>query len=809
VALPPKVRITIAAATASGLATLALATGLARRGGFGPGYELAPLTVLLAFSWAFPLLVLRNEDTEAFHLDEGFFVAMALLLPVLGTLVVFAAASALGQCIRRRPMARFLFNSGQIVTATGLGLAVTHALAPIHPGHVSPRVLGAAAAGAAVFMVVSAVAVSLIISFNEGKSVVHELTNGIQVRLMVWSGGLAIGLLAGIGGAAEPSALAIGAIPLAALNLVLREYSQARRQMQRSQGLLLAAAEVHASVALGDVELAVARATKSLLACRHARIDVVPPSEGEFGVPLPETITPRRWLVVANPIGFEPFGRRERELLEGVAGIAAGALENACLVEEIRHRAIHDSLTELPNKALFVDRLEHALAQAPRLHRRLAVLFMDVDHFKVVNDSLGHDAGDAVLLGVADRLKTTLRSGDTVARLGGDEFAVLCEPVDDLEDAVELAERIRACVSGSLVANGVELSVTASVGLVLVESGWDVAPETLLQAADTAMYRAKERGRDRIEVFDDGLRSRAVARLEKETTLRRAVEEGRLRVFYQPIIDVASGRIVEVEALLRIETSSGTLLSPADFIEVAEGSGLIATIGLGVLEQACHQAVLWRDRFGAAAPRRVAVNLSTRQVNRVAVADMVQRVLASTGCAPEMLALEITETALMEAGAQIRDELGALRDVGVSIGLDDFGTGYSSLAYLKRFPLDFLKIDRCFVAGLGQNPEDDAIVDAVIGLGRSLGLTAVAEGVESQDQLDRLRALGCHRVQGYLLGRPQPADALNSVLARQTPVLVVGPAGLVAGPAGLAVGPAGLSPGPLRSPRPAEEIRLN
>jgi diguanylate cyclase (GGDEF)-like protein len=393
------------------------------------------------------------------------------------------------------------------------------------------------------------------------------------------------------------------------------------------------------------------------------------------------------------------------------------------------------------------------------------VLLVDLDHFKVVNDSLGHDTGDQVLVSVASRLAAALRPGDTVARLGGDEFAVLCEQVDPAEAPGAIAERIRAAVSGQFVTdNKVEISITASVGIVMVDQEWKYSADATLQAADTAMYRAKERGRDRVEVFDDQLRSRAFHRLETESTLRRALDEGRLRVFYQPILEVATGRIVEAEALLRVETPAGTLLSPADFIEVAEGSGLIATIGVGVLEEACRQAVTWRNQFGDAAPARIAVNLSAQQLSRVPVAETVQRVLASTGCSPRMLALEITETVLMEAGEQARNELTVLRQMGVAIGLDDFGTGYSSLAYIKRFPLDFVKIDRCFVAGLGHDPEDEAIVDAIINLGRSLGLSSVAEGVETVEQLDRLRVLGCDRMQGFLFARPKPANEVAGLL---------------------------------------------
>ncbi|MGH9222502.1 MAG: putative bifunctional diguanylate cyclase/phosphodiesterase [Acidimicrobiales bacterium] len=770
--LPPKVRSTIVATAVCGAVTLGVAGFQAPSSGLGPVWELGALTVVLALSWAYPVLVLRRDETEAFQLDEPFFVAMAILLPVPGTIAVFAAATVLGAVLRRRPFVRALFNVSQTVTGTGLGLAAMALVAEPGSASVTPATLAGAVIGVAVYLVVNGAAVSLVISLSEDRRMADVFLDGIVLRSLVWAGGTALGLLAAIGGTAHAWALALGALPMAALNLVLREHTRAEQQKQRSQRLLTAANSIHAAVAVADVEEAVIAATKTLLHCRDARIEAAFPEAGELAVPLPEAV-PGRWLVAADPVGFDRHGEPERELLEVLAGIATGALRNACLVHEIRHRAIHDPLTELPNKVLFMDRLQHALDGAPRTGRPLAVMFLDLDQFKVINDSLGHDIGDQVLLGVAARLRGVLRQGDTAARLGGDEFAVLCEQVLSPEDGVALAERVQAAASGEFLVDGVELCITASVGVVMVEPGAGLAAEALLQAADTAMYRAKDRGRDRIEVFDDQLRSRAVARLETETTLRRALDEGRLRVFYQPIVNALTGRIADVEALFRIETPGGAILAPADFIEVAEQSGLIATIGTQVLEAACRQAVEWQKQSPALEPLRVAVNLSARQVSRVPVADMVKQALARTGCRPCQLALEITETVLMEAGEHVRDELEDLRKLGVTVGLDDFGTGYSSLAYVKRFPVDFLKIDRCFVAGLGRDPEDEAIVDAIISLSRALGLSTVAEGVETVDQRDRLRALGCDRMQGYLFARPQPADQLAGLLGSGGPALAL------------------------------------
>jgi len=786
--LPPKVRRMITATAVCGAVTLGVAGSQASSAGLGPAWELGALTVVLGLSWAYPVLVLRRDETEAFQLDEPFFVVAAILLPWPGTIAVFAGATLLGAVLRRRPVVRAVFNIGQTVTATGLGLAAMALLAEPGGASATPVALAGAVVGAFVYLLVNGAAVSFIISLSEGRRVVEVFLDGIVLRSLVWAGGTALGLLAAIGGTAYGWALALGVLPMAALNLVLREHTRAQQQRQRSQGLLAAANSIHASVAEEDVEAAVIGAVKGLLHCRQVRIETGLPEvtaasdgrlkrgsavteAGELSVPLPEAV-PGRWLIAAEPVGFDRLGEPERKLLEVLAGIAAGALRNARLLHEIRHRAIHDPLTGLPNKVLFMDRLQHAIDAAPRLDRQVAVMFLDLDQFKVINDSLGHDIGDQVLLGVAARLRGVLRQGDTAARLGGDEFAVLCEQVAGAEDGVALAERIQAAASGEFLVDGVELSVTASVGVVMVEPGGAMAAEALLQAADTAMYRAKDRGRDRIEVFDVQLRNRAVARLETETTLRRALDEGRLRVFYQPIVNAASGQIADVEALFRIETPGGAVLAPADFIEVAEQSGLIATIGAQVLEEACRQAVAWRRDWPTIEPIRVAVNLSARQVSRAPLAELVKGALARTGCCPHQLALEITETVLMEAGEHVRDELEELRALGVTVGLDDFGTGYSSLAYVKRFPVDFLKVDRAFVSGLGQDPEDEAIVDAVISLGRALGLSTVAEGVETVEQMERLRHLGCDRMQGYLFARPQPAAAVTELL-RSGPTLAL------------------------------------
>lgn len=357
--LPPKVRATVIGFTVSGALTVAMAGALVPSKGLGPAYELIPLTILLALGWAFPLLVLRKEETEAFQLDEAFFVAMALLLPVPGTIAVFLAAIVIGNCVRRRPLTRAAFNIGQTITAVGLGLAVMHLITPLDGGAPTPLDAGAAIVGAAVFLVVNTAAVSLVISLNEHRRALQVLHEGLDLRVLVWAGGTALGLLAAVGGAARSWALVLAAVPMAALNLVLREHAHAGRERQRAQELFVAAGQIHASVDLPEVERAVISASTSLLRCRHARIDTSGPGPEEIGVAIPES-DDGRWLIVGQPVGIEPLGHRERAILLVVAGIAARAMQNAGYLA--REQAIRESLEELNRiKTDFVSSVSHEL----------------------------------------------------------------------------------------------------------------------------------------------------------------------------------------------------------------------------------------------------------------------------------------------------------------------------------------------------------------------------------------------------------------------------------------------------------------
>jgi diguanylate cyclase (GGDEF)-like protein len=469
-------------------------------------------------------------------------------------------------------------------------------------------------------------------------------------------------------------------------------------------------------------------------------------------------------VLAAHACTIRGFSPDDVNFLQSVANVLAAAIERRRNEAETRHQALHDPLTGLPNRALFRDRLEHALAGSRRRDTTLAVLFLDVDNFKVVNDSLGHEAGDELLSALAPRLCEALRSGDTVARFGGDEFVLLCEDVVDEQEALEIAERVKQCFCEPLPISGGERHVSASIGVAMPSAAGD-GPESLLRDADAAMYRAKERGRARFEVFDADMRASALKRLQLEAELRRALERDEMRLVYQPVIEVDTGRIAAVEALLRWHHPERGVVPPLEFIPVAEESGLIVQLGDWVLREAMRKATHWSgmERPGDS-PVVVSVNLSARQMAERDLVASVGRALRDTGVDARQIALEITETVLVEDTVAAAETLYALQDIGVKLVLDDFGTGYSSLGYVKRFPLSFLKIDRSFVAELGHNGRDTAIVSAIAEMARALGARVVAEGVETEEQLRGVRRLGCELAQGYLFARPLPSDEIDGLL---------------------------------------------
>lgn len=431
--------------------------------------------------------------------------------------------------------------------------------------------------------------------------------------------------------------------------------------------------------------------------------------------------------------------------------------------QQLAHQAFHDPVTLLPNRALLMERLKLSVARDVRSQKGTAVLFLDLDHFKVVNDSLGHEKGDLLLVEVGRRLQSCLRPGDTAARFGGDEFAILLEEITGTHDATAVAERIGHSLQRPFELDGRSLNVAASIGIVISSGGQD-RPEDLLRKADVAMYRAKNNGRAQYEVFDNKVSSLALERLQLEIDLRQSIKQHELRLHYQPLVSLETGRIVGMESLLRWDHPERGLLPPLEFIGLAEETRMVIPIGMWVLREACHQLREWQREFPSSPPLEMSVNLSVKQFQSPHLAEDIARVLHESGLPPHSLELEIVESTVMEDAEATTAQLEALKELGVKLAVDDFGTGYSSLSYLERFPLDTLKIDRTFVNRLRNAGDGTAVVRAITTLGQSLGMRVTAEGIETNEQLTHLRQLGCRIGQGFLFARPLDAAAMTALL---------------------------------------------
>ena len=431
--------------------------------------------------------------------------------------------------------------------------------------------------------------------------------------------------------------------------------------------------------------------------------------------------------------------------------------ERKAIGERLVHQAIHDPLTGLPNRTLFIDRLRTLMS---RRGDRIAVLFLDLDNFKVINDSLGHEAGDQVLVTIGHRLRRMLRPSDTVARFGGDEFTILCPATPDADAVMSLAERVLEEVERPVLLTEGEIFVTASIGIACSDHR-EETPETLVRDADAAMYRAKELGRRRAEFFDERARVRSLEHLNIGNALHRALERGEFELHYQPIFELETGRLSGFEALVRWRHPDRGLVGPVEFIGLAEETGLIVPLGIWVVEVACRQLATWQATETETRRLTMSVNLSPRQLAEPSLPEQISQILDRTGIRRGSLWLEITETALMQDTESASSALRALQALGIHLAVDDFGTGYSSLSHLKRFPIEALKIDASFIAGLAHDPEDAAIVTAVVSLAHALGLSSTAEGVETPEQLAELLTLGCEHAQGHLFAEPRPAEALT------------------------------------------------
>jgi diguanylate cyclase (GGDEF)-like protein len=508
------------------------------------------------------------------------------------------------------------------------------------------------------------------------------------------------------------------------------------------------------------------------LAARNFKDAIIAPLHGEIRI--------LGVLLIANRLGdVSHFDEEDLKLFVTLANQATVSLEKgrlekslaqlSALEEELQHQASHDPLTGLANRVLFVDRVDDALARTER-SGPVAVLFLDLDDFKTVNDSVGHIAGDQLLVTVADRIRHCLRSDDTAARLGGDEFGILIDEAKDPRDAIHVAERIIRALASPFALQGKEVFIHASIGIAF--GGKDVpSSDTLLRNADVAMYRAKSQGKDRYDIYETGMHVAVVKRMELKAELERAVEQNRFEIYYQPILSLKTGKVTAAEALVRWRHAERGLLLPAEFIPLAEETGLIVPLSRLVLGAACNQAREWHLQFQGEHRTLVAVNLSPKHIQQPGLVDDVVEALRASLVSPQNLILEVTENVLMHDSEATITKLQELRSLGVQIALDDFGNGFSSLGYLRRFPLDIVKIAKCFIDDLDHSAAGTELVDAMIKLGAALGVKIVAEGVETAEQYRKVRRLGCDQGQGNYFARPVSPEELQPLLALGRPHL--------------------------------------
>ena len=463
------------------------------------------------------------------------------------------------------------------------------------------------------------------------------------------------------------------------------------------------------------------------------------------------------------------FSQEDVSFMQAIANVLANAIDRRAAEQRTQHEALHDPLTGLPNRNLFLDRLEHALSVAQRRGTPVSVLFLDLDQFKLVNDSLGHAAGDELLAAVAPRIEEALRPGDTVARFGGDEFAILAEDIGSEHGPTRIAERVAEALARPFVLRGREHFVSASVGIAI--GAGSEKPESLIRDADSALYRAKEHGRGGYEIFDEAMRSRVIEHMQVENDLQRAIQREELELLYQPVIRLRDGSIVAMEALLRWNHPDRGLLGPLAFIPVAEETRLIMPIGRWVIEQACRQAAIWQQLSPDAAPVSVSVNLSGRQLADPQLLSHLEGSIRTNGINPSSLWVELREATLFDETISVERTLDSLSELGVRMVLDDFGVGFSSLGYLKRLPLSMIKLDRTFVENLTEGSHDAAIVRAVSEMATTMGIGVVAEGVETEEQVRVADALGCGFAQGFHYSEPVPAAHVERVLAQVMPAI--------------------------------------
>jgi diguanylate cyclase (GGDEF)-like protein len=843
--------------------------------------------VLALGSWVWPVVVYRGAESEAFNMDEGYFVILALLVPPLLVLGTLALATVVAQAARRRPVVKSAFNAGQVLIAAGLGLAVSRGIAGPARSLTAGQVAAVALGVGVYFAVNSSLVASVVVSMG---ATWREVNDDLPLQVTLAGAGALVGAVLALAIQAHLWALALAGPGLVLERRLISARFAALYDRARMEGLYEVTLAANRGLRQQAVLETILGSVRQLLRSPGATVTPADPGPGQLAAPM-VVAGQQQWLVASGRRRDEPFDDADRSLLRALAAVGSGALSNAELYQQVRaererlssitlnmgegvcaisadgrltfvnraaadmtelpslsiaiddpvnggtllapdfllgpaveamrtglpirqhdalfrgtngdpipvaftasaimtggtpsgavitfrditerkafedelhQHAFYDSLTGLANRRLLVERLEQALRRSAVDGRTHALIFVDVDRFKSINDSLGHVTGDELLAVIAARMKGAVRSHDLLARFGGDEFVALLQDVAGVEVAVAAARRICTAVEQPMVLpDGYELVASVSVGIALTEPGRTA--DDVLRNADVAMYDAKIKGGGGIyRVFDQAaMGSRSSERLQIEADLRKGLERDELEVYYQPFYSLRDQRIVGAEALVRWRHPALGLIGPTRFIPMAEETGLILPLGRYVLDQACRQVRSIRERLDVDLP--ISVNLSPRQFQESALLSEVEAALAANDLPPDLLIFEITETMVMEDLSGAREVMKKLNRLGVRLAIDDFGTGHSSLAYLKQFPVHEVKVDRAFIQGVAESPVDLAIVRAIIDLAGAMGIAAVAEGVEIEDQAAELNTLGCPVAQGFYFSEPLPAEEFGELLIR-------------------------------------------
>ncbi|MEY2448849.1 MAG: hypothetical protein QOH79_2325 [Acidimicrobiaceae bacterium] len=746
------------------VAVLILGSFAANHSPLGPSGLLLSFILFQAVSSALITRLQPSDSKFVQQFDEAVFVASVLLLPAGGTVAVLGVGTALGFLLQRENPRSICMNGAILTVAALCGVSLVQAVE--HAIGAGPAAsLLAVVVGSITMAVVNETLLAATFRFVLDDPFWSSVTEFLRFRVRRAPFLIVIGYLAGLASGYATWAVALGVPLLGGLQYVLGEHTRATRDLQRTQGLFESSVEVHGHVDAVEVEDALTAAAARLLRCTTARVDDHAPVDGEWGAPLQGSDGAVKWLIVAGPTSRVALDAEAIRLLGALAAVGSSALDNARLVEEIRRAGLVDGLTNLPNHVLFEDRVAQAAAVARRNRERFAVMMLDLDHFKKINDSLGHSVGNELLKDIASRLMLASRDIDTVARLGSDHFILLLPGVGNSDTAGVIAEKLLAAVRKPINLGGHELFMTASAGIAFFPDD-GTKSEHLLRNADSAMHRAKELGRDTFQTYASGMNDLAQLRLVRESELHNAIQRDELRLRYQPQVDLRTGRIVGVEALVRWEHPVLGLIGPHEFVPLAEESGLIVAVDLWVMQEACRQAKAWLD--DGLPEIRMAVNISGRHFHSSErLVDVVERALGLTGFPAELLELEVTEGIAIGEEESTARALHQIRELGVKLAIDDFGTGYSMLGRLRSFPIDRLKIDRSFVNEIESHHTDAPIVSAMIAMARSLHIECVAEGVETLEQQIFLRNRMCDQAQGFLYSHPVEAEDIVRLL--QTP----------------------------------------